>query len=67
VEKLVQLKGRRKVQSTLVEKSAKAMNEGDAYLLYARDTLYVFYGKEANRMVRCSFSPSPFLLPFHLV
>lgn len=50
VEKLVQLKGRRKVQSTLIEKTAKAMNEGDAYLLYSRDTLYVFYGQEANRM-----------------
>ncbi|ELR14973.1 villin headpiece domain containing protein [Acanthamoeba castellanii str. Neff] len=50
VEKLVQLKGRRKVQSTLIEKTVKAMNEGDAYLLYSRDTLYVFYGQEANRM-----------------
>lgn len=51
----MQLKGRRKVQSTLIEKTAKAMNEGDAYLLYSRDTLYVFYGQEANRMVRFFF------------
>jgi len=56
VEKLVQLKGRRRVQSTLIEKSAKAMNEGDAFLLYTSGTLYIFYGKDANRMVRL---PSP--------
>ena len=42
------MKGRRHVQSRLVEPVATSLNSGDAYLLILPDKLYAWFGEFAN-------------------
>lgn len=45
---LLQIKGRRHVQTRLVEPHAASVNSGDCFLLVLKDNIYVWYGEFAN-------------------
>ncbi|XP_054168360.1 supervillin-like [Oppia nitens] len=45
---LVQIKGRRRAQTRLVEPTIKSMNSGDSYILVSRDSIYVWIGEFSN-------------------
>ncbi|CAG2105358.1 unnamed protein product, partial [Medioppia subpectinata] len=49
---LVQIKGRRRAQTRLVEPDIKSMNGGDCYILVARDHIFVWIGLFANVIER---------------
>lgn len=47
---LYQLKGRRRIVTVRVPITANALGDGDAFVLDAVDTIYVWLGAESNRM-----------------
>uniref|UniRef100_A0A182FGL5 Uncharacterized protein n=1 Tax=Anopheles albimanus TaxID=7167 RepID=A0A182FGL5_ANOAL len=49
---LLQVKGRRHVQTRLVEPVARSLNRGDCFILVTADRLYAFLGQYANVIER---------------
>ncbi|PRP77562.1 hypothetical protein PROFUN_00423 [Planoprotostelium fungivorum] len=50
--KLLRVKGKKRVSLRLVEAKYESLNEGDTFILEDKDVLYVWSGKESNRMER---------------
>ena len=49
---LVQIKGRRRAQTRLVEPSLDSINSGDSYILVTKDKLFVWIGQYSNIIER---------------
>eukprot|EP01105_Mastigella_eilhardi_P018908 TRINITY_DN4414_c0_g1_i1.p1 TRINITY_DN4414_c0_g1~~TRINITY_DN4414_c0_g1_i1.p1 ORF type:complete len:2036 (-),score=696.95 TRINITY_DN4414_c0_g1_i1:86-6193(-) len=50
--KLIQLKGRRRIRTNVVETCARSLNSGDVFVLDAVDRIYQWNGAKCNRMER---------------